>query len=77
MAIRRDSAVLTGNAVVALVPQPVPEPERPPQVRTSCPDCAAELELLRVIPGRAAEYWTMRCAGCGAIHMDIVDGPRA
>ncbi|WGR96326.1 hypothetical protein MTX26_04950 [Bradyrhizobium sp. ISRA443] len=46
-------------------------------MRTSCPDCAAELELLRAIPGRAAEYWTMRCAGCGAIHMDIVDGPRA
>ncbi|KWV52555.1 hypothetical protein AS156_10165 [Bradyrhizobium macuxiense] len=68
---------MTGNAVVALVPQPEPELVWPPQVRTSCPDCAAELELLRVIPGRAAEYWTMRCVDCGGIHMDIVDTPRA
>jgi hypothetical protein len=26
-----------------------------------------------VIDGRAgAEYWTMRCVGCGGIHLDIV-----
>jgi DNA ligase (NAD+) len=44
---------------------------------TSCPECAARLSLLRVIPGRAAEYWTLRCDGCGGIHLDIVDLPRA
>lgn len=38
-----------------------------------CPDCAASLALLRIIPGRAgAEYWTMRCTDCGGIHLDIV-----
>ncbi|MBR0798425.1 hypothetical protein JQ615_23850 [Bradyrhizobium jicamae] len=62
--------------MVAAIAQPEPEPERPAQVRTHCPDCAAQLELLRVIPGSAAEYWTMRCDGCGGIHMDIVDKPR-
>ncbi|MBR0698035.1 hypothetical protein [Bradyrhizobium lablabi] len=47
----------------------------PAQVKTSCPECAAELAVLRVIPGRAAEYWTMRCVGCGGIHLDVVDTP--
>ena len=52
-----------------------PTPAMPPQVRTSCPDCQAELAVLRIIPGRAgAEYWTMRCTRCGGIHLDIVAG---
>jgi len=39
----------------------------------NCPDCAADLAVLRIIPGRAgAEYWTMRCTKCGGIHLDIV-----
>ena len=42
-------------------------------VRSSCPDCSDRLTVLRVIPGRAAsEYWTMRCVGCGGIHLDIL-----
>ena len=46
---------------------------RPPQVRSSCPDCSGRLTVLRIIPGRAnAEYWTMRCTRCGGIHLDIV-----
>ena len=63
--------------MVAVVPQCEPDPAWPPQVKTACPDCAAELALLSVIPGRVAEYWTTRCDGCGGIHMDIVDKPRA
>jgi uncharacterized Zn finger protein len=39
---------------------------------TNCPDCNADLTVLRIIPGRAgAEYWTMRCTRCGGIHLDI------
>ena len=68
---------MNGSAMVAIVPQCEPDPVWPAQVRTACPDCTARLELLRVIPGRAAEYWTMRCVGCGGIHMDIVDRPRS
>ena len=41
---------------------------------TNCPDCQADLTVLRIIPGRAgAEYWTMRCTRCGGIHLDIVE----
>ncbi len=40
---------------------------------TNCPDCQADLAVLRIIPGRAgAEYWTMRCTRCGGIYLDIV-----
>jgi uncharacterized Zn finger protein len=40
---------------------------------TNCPDCQADLAVLRIIPGRAgAEYWTLRCTRCGGIHLDIV-----
>jgi uncharacterized Zn finger protein len=40
---------------------------------SDCPQCNAELAILRVIGGKAgAEYWTMRCTRCGAIHLDIV-----
>jgi len=47
-------------------------------VRSNCPDCSAELAVLRVIRGRAnAEYWTMRCTGCGGIHLDIVKSKSA
>jgi uncharacterized Zn finger protein len=44
---------------------------------SACPDCRADLVLLRIIPGRAGrggcEYWTMRCTRCGGIHLDIVE----
>jgi hypothetical protein len=44
-------------------------------VRSDCPECDGELKVLCVIAGRAgAEYWTMRCARCGGIHLDIVNG---
>jgi len=55
------------------MPQPETERPLPPQVETSCPECSSELALLRIIEGRATEYWTMRCTHCGAIHMSIVD----
>ena len=54
----------------------VPLPEQTLQATptlSTCPDCAASLAVLRIIPGRAgAEYWTMRCTDCGGIHLDIV-----
>jgi uncharacterized Zn finger protein len=47
----------------------------PPAVRSHCPDCDAELAILRIIAGRGgAEYWTLRCTECGGIHLDIVKG---
>jgi uncharacterized Zn finger protein len=46
--------------------------------RSNCPDCKADLAVLRIIPGRGgAEYWTMRCTSCGGIHLDIVKAPKA
>jgi len=40
-----------------------------------CPDCSAELAVMRIIGGRGgAEYWTLRCVSCGGIHLDIVKG---
>ena len=52
-------------------PEPAPQLSRP--VRSNCPECNADLAVLRIIPGRAgAEYWTMRCVRCGGIHLDIV-----
>jgi uncharacterized Zn finger protein len=46
-------------------------------VRSNCPDCDAELAILRIIPGRGgSEYWTMRCTECGGIHLDIVKGQK-
>jgi hypothetical protein len=33
--------------------------------------------VLRVIPGRTTEYWTLCCDDCGGIHLDLVDKPRA
>ena len=45
---------------------------------TNCPDCQADLTVLRIIPGRAgAEYWTMRCTRCGGIHLDIIRASEA
>jgi uncharacterized Zn finger protein len=42
-------------------------------VRSNCPQCDADLVILRVIPGKSgSEYWTLRCIGCGGIHLDIV-----
>jgi uncharacterized Zn finger protein len=45
-------------------------------VRSNCPQCDADLVILRVIPGKSgSEYWTLRCIGCGGIHLDIVKNP--
>ena len=42
-------------------------------VLSNCPQCDAELVVLRVIEGKAgSEYWTLRCTRCGGIHLDIV-----
>lgn len=42
-------------------------------VRSRCPDCSGRLMVLRIIPGRArSEYWAMRCARCGGVHLDIL-----
>ena len=42
-------------------------------VLSTCPQCDANLVVLRVIGGKAgSEYWTMRCTKCGGIHLDIV-----
>ena len=55
---------------------PLPSP-----VMSACPQCQAGLKVLKIIPGRAGrggcEYWTMRCTGCGGIHLDIVNGKSA
>ncbi|WP_027551861.1 hypothetical protein [Bradyrhizobium sp. Cp5.3] len=45
----------------------------PRSVLSNCPECDGDLAVLRVIGGRAGcEYWTMRCTGCGGIHLDIL-----
>ena len=53
----------------------------PPPVMSACPQCRAGLVVLKIIPGRTGrggcEYWTMRCTGCGGIHLDIVNGASA
>ena len=56
------------------MPAPLPNEQKPSSkpVLAHCPDCAADLVVLRIIPGHAAEYWTMRCTRCGGIHLDIV-----
>ena len=45
-----------------------------PDVRSHCPDCDAELTILRIISGRGgAEYWTLRCTECGGrVRSDLV-----
>jgi len=54
-----------------------PAPSPAATVLSNCPQCTADLVVLRIIPGRAgSEYWTMRCTRCGGIHLDIVK-PRA
>jgi uncharacterized Zn finger protein len=59
--------------MITLVPQCEPEPPSKP-VKSNCPDCDAELAVLRITPGKSgAEYWTMRCTRCGGIHLDIVE----
>jgi uncharacterized Zn finger protein len=42
-------------------------------VREDCPECGGDLAVLRVIAGRKAEYWMMRCIHCGGVHLNIVD----
>ena len=55
----------------------VPKPAYATAARSHCPDCDAELAVMRVIAGRAeSEYWTMRCTRCGGIHLDIVKAAR-
>jgi hypothetical protein len=50
-----------------------PAPSPAITVLSTCPQCTANLVVLRIIPGRAdSEYWTMRCTRCGGIHLDIV-----
>jgi uncharacterized Zn finger protein len=44
----------------------------PAATRSNCPQCDARLAVMRVIPGRSSEYWTLRCTQCGGIHLDIV-----
>ena len=61
--------------MLTLVPRSEPEPMPLPSaaVTSNCPQCAADLAVLRIIPGKGgAEYWTMRCTKCGGIHLDIV-----
>lgn len=68
---------MTGIAGAPAMPRSDAEPSAPPAERmTNCPQCRAELAVLRIIPGRAgAEYWTFRCTRCGGIHLDIVQSP--
>jgi len=55
-------------------PNPSSASPSSPPVKSNCPDCNAQLALLRIIPGRAgAEYWTLRCTHCGGIHLSIVE----
>jgi uncharacterized Zn finger protein len=52
-----------------------PDPTTP--VLSNCPQCDADLVVLRVIPGKSeCEYWTLRCTKCGGIHLDIKPAPR-
>jgi uncharacterized Zn finger protein len=53
-------------------------PEHPKaacSVRNDCPDCGSDLAVMRVIGGRRAEYWTMRCISCGTLHLNIIEPP--
>ena len=52
-------------------PPMAPDPQQRSRL-TACPDCQSDLAVLRIIPGRAADYWTLRCTRCGGIHLDIV-----
>jgi uncharacterized Zn finger protein len=53
------------------------QPAQTTTVLSNCPQCAADLVVLRVIPGKAeCEYWTLRCTKCGGIHLDIVKPAR-
>ena len=55
------------------MPQAETRPSGSKAVMSNCPECSAELAVLRIIPGKAGcEYWTMRCTKCGGIHLDIV-----
>jgi hypothetical protein len=60
--------------MAAPISQPEPKQAAQPsrQATSNCPQCSASLVVLRIIPGRNAEYWTMRCVKCGGIHLDIV-----
>jgi len=40
--------------------------------RADCPQCGGQLVVMRVIGGREADYWTLRCVRCGAIHLEVV-----
>jgi Zn finger protein HypA/HybF involved in hydrogenase expression len=61
-----------GGSIVTIIDLNEVRQARAP-VRNKCPDCTGRLTVLRIIPGRArSEYWTMRCARCGGIHLDIL-----
>jgi len=40
--------------------------------RADCPQCGGQLVVMRVIGAREADYWTLRCVRCGAIHLEVV-----
>jgi uncharacterized Zn finger protein len=40
--------------------------------RADCPQCGGQLAVMRVIGGREADYWTLRCVRCGGIHLEVV-----
>ena len=46
--------------------------EGPQCARTDCPQCGGQLVVMRVIGAREADYWTLRCVRCGAIHLEVV-----
>src|SRR5258708_34313415 len=49
-----------------------PSQSPPATARSNCPQCAADLVILRVIPGKSgSEYWTLRCIGCGGDYLTI------
>jgi hypothetical protein len=63
---------------MAATPRGEAETAPSPQAVKNCPERHGELALLRIICGRTAEYWTLRCIGCGGIHLNIVDtAPRS
>ena len=73
-----------GTAPMRRDAEPAPAQAR---VITNCPDCSAELAILRIIGGRGgAEYWTMLCQlrrhpsryrqGTGAGQLIFLTSPR-
>src|SRR5258708_22478637 len=60
-----------GSASMSLFETEQTSPHAGP-VLSNCPQCDADLAVLRVIGGRAGgEYWTLRCTRCGGIHFHL------